>query len=217
MKSKPRKRTTKMQAAEQPKTTKAPTREERVAVRTCVGCRTATDRDSLVRLVDGPDGAIAVDPRGAAGGRGAWVHPTRSCIESAAKRHAAERSLKVPVRPVDAAALIAQARESFARRAMGLLSTTWRTRKVALGADAVDASVAEGRAALVVVARDAGDSTRSRAELLASRGVLLRAFGTRVVLGEVFGRGEIAIAAVSEPRVADELVTTIDRFAGLEG
>jgi predicted RNA-binding protein YlxR (DUF448 family) len=193
-----------------------PPRPERRAVRTCVGCRAEAERDELVRLIEGPDGAIAVDPRGSGGGRGAWVHPARACIESAAKRHGAERTLKVTVRPVDAAALIAQAREAFARRAFGLLSTARRTRAVALGADAVDACVEQGRAALLLVALDAGGVTRERAEKLASRGVLLRAFGARAALGEVFGRGEIAIAAVSEPRVAVELVTTIDRFAGLE-
>jgi predicted RNA-binding protein YlxR (DUF448 family) len=187
------------------------------AQRTCVACRAVVDRSALVRLIEGPEGAVAIDARGSAGGRGAWVHPSRECIRTAAKRHAAERSLKVPTREVDADALIAQARDSFARRATGLLSTAFRARSMAVGADVVDHAVSEGRAALLVVARDAGDTTRSRAETLASTGVSLRAFGSRAELGALFGRGEVAIAAVLEPRVGAELVVTIDRFAGLEG
>lgn len=183
-----------------------------------MACRAVVERADLVRLVEGPEGQIAVDPKGGNGGRGAWVHPTRACIAIAAKRHAAERSLKVPVRAVDADALVTQAREGFARRASGLLSNAFRARAIAAGSDVVEQAVNEGRAALLVVARDAGDTTRSRAETLATtKGVSLRAFGSRAELGALFGRGEVAIAAVLEPRVGAELVVTIDRFAGLEG
>ncbi len=192
-------------------------RDASSAQRTCVACRAVVDRAALVRLVEGPEGAIAVDAKGSAGGRGAWVHPTRACIVTAAKRHAAERSLKVETRAVDAEALLGQARDSFSRRASGLLSNAFRARSMAVGADVVDQAVSEGRVALLIVARDAGDSTRSRAELLASKGISLRAFGSRAELGALFGRGEVAIAAVLEPRVGAELVVTIDRFAGLEG
>lgn len=191
------------------------------AQRTCVGCRAVVDADALVRLIEGPDGQIAVDVRsvfGRAFGRGAWVHPTRACIATAAKRHAAERSLKVEVRAVDPEALVTQARESFARRVHGLLSSAFRARSIAVGSDVVEQHVNDGRAAMLVVARDAGDSTRSRAETLATtKGLSLRAFGSRAELGALFGRGEVAIAAVLEPRVGAELVVTIDRFAGLEG
>ncbi|MFO0560506.1 MAG: DUF448 domain-containing protein [Polyangiales bacterium] len=188
------------------------------AQRTCVACRAVVDRAELVRLIEGPDGQIAVDAKGSNGGRGAWVHPSRACIATAAKRHAAERSLKVNVRAVDADALVAQARDGFARRATGLLSNAFRARSIAAGSDVVEQAVNEGRAALLVVARDAGDTTRSRAETLAAtKGVSLRAFGSRAELGALFGRGEVAIAAVLEPRVGAELVVTIDRFAGLEG
>jgi hypothetical protein len=45
----------------------------------------------------------------------------------------------------------------------------------------------------------------------------VRAFSTRAELGEEFSRGEVAIAAVSDPGLAHELEVTIDRFAGLEG
>jgi predicted RNA-binding protein YlxR (DUF448 family)/ribosomal protein L30E len=187
------------------------------AQRTCVGCRSVADRDALVRLVEGPGGQIAVDPKTSLGGRGAWVHPTRSCIELAARRHGAERTLKISARAVDAEALIAQARESFARRALGLLSSAVRARAVSVGMDVAAQSVSEGRASLLLLASDAGESTRARAEELASLGVTLRVFSTRGALGALFNRGEVAIAAVEEPRVSAELVLTIDRYAGLEG
>lgn len=190
----------------------------RAVQRTCVACRAVVDRAELVRLIEGPDGQIAVDPKGNNGGRGAWVHPTRECIVTASKRHAAERSLKVSVRALDPDALVAQAREGFARRVMGLLSNAFRARSIAVGADAVEHAVNERRAVLLVVARDAGETTRSRAETLAvTNGVSVRVFGSRAALGALFGRSEVALVAVLEARVGAELVVTIDRFAGLEG
>lgn len=197
--------------------TEPTTTESKTAQRTCVACRSVVDRSSLVRLVEGPDGAIAVDAKSSQGGRGAWVHPTKSCIETAAKRHAAERSLKVEPRAVDAKAIVAQARESFARRARGLLSSAFRSRQIAVGMDAVVQCVNDARASMVLLAEDAGDNTRSRAESLATDTISLRAFGSREALGALFNRGEVAIAAVEEPRVSAELVLTIDRYAGLEG
>jgi|LNFM01.1.fsa_nt_gb predicted RNA-binding protein YlxR (DUF448 family) len=190
--------------------------EKATAQRTCVACRSVVDRSALVRLVEGPDGAIAVDPKPTQGGRGAWVHPTKSCIETAAKRHAAERSLKVEPRAVDAKALVAQAREGFARRARGLLSSAFRSRQIAVGMDTVAQCVSDGRATMILVATDAGDNTQSRAQSLAAGNISLRAFGSREALGALFNRGEVAIAAVEEPRVSAELVLTIDRYAGLE-
>src|SRR5262245_33629152 len=41
-------------------------------VRTCVACRAEAARGELVRLVEAPDGAIAVDVGARGPGRGAW-------------------------------------------------------------------------------------------------------------------------------------------------
>jgi Predicted nucleic-acid-binding protein implicated in transcription termination len=41
------------------------------------------------------DGEVVVDESAILPGRGAWVHPTRSCIESAIARRAFGRALKV--------------------------------------------------------------------------------------------------------------------------
>ena len=67
--------------------------ERHGSTRFCVGCgvRVARSRaHELVRLVLVPadDGAVTVvaDLGGGAVGRGAWVHPTRSCLERATER-----------------------------------------------------------------------------------------------------------------------------------
>lgn len=188
-------------------------------VRTCVACRQPAMRGELVRMVEGPDGAIAIDARARAAGRGAWVHPTRGCITTAAKRHAAERSLKVPARDVDGEALVRETADAFRRKARALLSSAQRRRALVLGAVAVAEVLAQRRVPLVLLATDAGESV-SRSVAAAENhegGTRVRALGTKLEIGSAVGRGEVAVAAVEDPGIAAELVSTIDRLAGLEG
>ena len=63
--------------------------------RTCVGCRARAPVTELVRVVAGPAGVV-LDARRRLPGRGAWVHPSRSCIETATRRKVWGRALKAP-------------------------------------------------------------------------------------------------------------------------
>ena len=62
--------------------------------RTCLGCRVRADKSSLLRVV-ARDGEVTPDPSEILTGRGGWVHPTESCIETAIKRRAFGRALRV--------------------------------------------------------------------------------------------------------------------------
>jgi predicted RNA-binding protein YlxR (DUF448 family) len=55
----------------------------------------------MVRVVAQPPGVV-VDLRHRLPGRGAWVHPQRTCIETATRRKAWTRALKVSGLAVDA-------------------------------------------------------------------------------------------------------------------
>lgn len=181
--------------------------------RTCVACRQRGERDELVRVVAGPDGGVALDPRAVKSGRGAWVHPTKACVATMVKRHAAERSLKVDVqRSLDAAALLAELRAAMAQRITSLLLVASRTKALAIGAEATDAAVAHGHAHLVLVAKDAGNGARSIAEG-ARRSA---SYGTKQDYGALLGRGEVSLLAVREARIAAELATTVERLGALE-
>jgi predicted RNA-binding protein YlxR (DUF448 family) len=174
----------------------------------------------------GPDESIAVDPSGSAssaGGRGAWVHPTRKCLEIAAKRHAVERSLKIAIKPELAAKeLIAQTVGALARRRVGLLSSARARRRVAIGAEAVEQAVLTRKKSsaadivLLLVANDAAEHSSALAERLVERGCELRAVRDKAELGSWFARSEVAIAALLEPQIAKEFQVTLDRIAGLE-
>lgn len=62
-------------------------------VRTCIGCRERDDRAALLRVVL-HDLEVVVDSSATMPGRGAWVHPTESCISAAIKRGGFARSFR---------------------------------------------------------------------------------------------------------------------------
>jgi predicted RNA-binding protein YlxR (DUF448 family) len=63
--------------------------------RTCIGCRKKGSRSELLRLVAEGSGsaAVLVDERRRMPGRGAWLHPSESCLALAVKRRAFGRAL----------------------------------------------------------------------------------------------------------------------------
>lgn len=73
-------------------------------VRTCLGCRQRAPRSSLVRIV-ARDGRAVVDAAARLPGRGAWVHRSSACIETALQRKAFGRALRDP--GIDASGLLA--------------------------------------------------------------------------------------------------------------
>jgi uncharacterized protein len=73
--------------------------------RTCLGCRLRAGRSALLRVV-ARGGEVIPDPSAVLPGRGGWVHPTRDCIETAIKRKAFGRALRVST-ALDSAALLA--------------------------------------------------------------------------------------------------------------
>ncbi|MFC4139027.1 MULTISPECIES: YlxR family protein [unclassified Microbacterium] len=63
-------------------------------VRTCVGCRERASRSALIRVV-ARNGELVLDERAVLSGRGAWLHPTRECMDAAQRRRAFARALRV--------------------------------------------------------------------------------------------------------------------------
>ncbi|MCI0141978.1 YlxR family protein [Arthrobacter sp. KN11-1C] len=64
-------------------------------VRTCIGCRKQGKRSELIRLVaeGGGSPVVLVDERRRMAGRGAWLHPSTTCLALASKRRAFSRAL----------------------------------------------------------------------------------------------------------------------------
>jgi predicted RNA-binding protein YlxR (DUF448 family) len=64
-------------------------------VRTCIGCRARERSSDLLRVV-AVGGDVVPDPRHRLPGRGAWLHPSTGCLDTAERRRAFVRALRAP-------------------------------------------------------------------------------------------------------------------------
>ncbi|WP_442942699.1 YlxR family protein [Nocardia sp. NBC_01503] len=63
-------------------------------MRTCIGCRERELTVELLRVV-AQETVVVPDTRHRLPGRGAWLHPTSSCLSNAVRRRAFGRALRV--------------------------------------------------------------------------------------------------------------------------
>jgi predicted RNA-binding protein YlxR (DUF448 family) len=131
----------------------------------------------MVRVVlvvppDAGPASVVVDAKGGSFGRGAHVHPTLKCLESATRRGFA-RAFKREVR-IELATLLAGIVEAYTKRLDGLLAGGVRGGHVILGSDEVVEAWHGGHVELMVLAADASAA--------ASLGVVRHATGEGKVL-----------------------------------
>ena len=70
---------------------------KKIPMRQCTGCREMKPKRELIRVVKSPENEIALDFKGKAQGRGAYVCRSQECLKKAIKSKALERSLEVPI------------------------------------------------------------------------------------------------------------------------
>ncbi len=205
-------------------------------VRSCVGCGERVDtagNHTLVRLIISPEGEVAVDARGGGFGRGAHVHPRPDCLQKAVER-GLDRSAKVKTNtlvtdagellPLTRQALAEAIRRSTDRRIEGLLLSAKRSRKLAIGADAVRSAWGRGDADLIVVARDAAVSDMNEVRQAVTEGCGV-AWGDKLRLAEfVHGASRtgangvgVGIVAISSRSLAAALLEAIHIADGVTG
>ena len=71
--------------------------QKKIPMRQCVGCREMKPKKELIRVVRSPEGAISLDFRGKAPGRGAYVCPDPACLKRAMKSKALERGFETTI------------------------------------------------------------------------------------------------------------------------
>ena len=70
---------------------------KKVPMRQCVGCGEKKPKKELIRIVRPEGEAVSVDRTGRKNGRGAYICPKLSCLETAVKKKALERSLSAEI------------------------------------------------------------------------------------------------------------------------
>ena len=70
---------------------------KKIPMRQCLGCREMKPKRELIRVVRSPEGAISIDLRGKANGRGAYICPDTQCLKKAIRAQALARALEVEI------------------------------------------------------------------------------------------------------------------------
>ena len=78
--------------------------QKKIPMRQCVGCREMKMKKELIRVVRSPEGALSLDFKGKAPGRGAYLCPNPECLRKAIKSRSLERafSCQIPQEVYDA-------------------------------------------------------------------------------------------------------------------
>lgn len=96
------------------------------------------------------------------------------------------------------------------RQALQLLGIARRAGRVTSGTDPIRSALRRGEAALLVVARDAGENARDRVLPSArTRGVTVVTCGTRETLGGAIGRGPTPAVAVTDRGLAEAFLARL--------
>ena len=72
---------------------------KKIPMRQCLGCREMKPKKELIRVVRSPEGEIALDFKGKANGRGAYLCPDPECLRKALRAKALEHAFSAPIPP----------------------------------------------------------------------------------------------------------------------
>jgi uncharacterized protein len=67
-----------------------------IPIRTCVGCRTRTEKTELIRVVLDSQTPV-IDPNNSKPGRGAYLHPNLECLEQALSRGGLAKAFRMKI------------------------------------------------------------------------------------------------------------------------
>ncbi len=89
-------------------------RTRKAPLRTCVSCRTTSDKRELIRVARSKEGDVHVDTGGKGPGRGAYVCPSRGCFDEAIEHDRLGRALRVRLTEEDTERLRTEFEETLA-------------------------------------------------------------------------------------------------------
>lgn len=190
-------------------------RRARQPQRTCIACRRVADQDSLIRYVLAPDGQILVDYRHKLPGRGSYTCFSRDCLEGAVARRQFQRSFHGQGNPPTAENLTDTLLEQLAARVEGLLGMARKSGQVESGSNAILGSLRQrGKYALIILSEDISESIGGKLTTAAAQqNIPVFKMLVKNRLGQLLGKGERSVAAITVGTLADAILAELQRLA----
>lgn len=130
--------------------------------RSCIACRKTAAKAELLRYVLSPAGEVVLDYNAKLPGRGCYVCADSQCINKAANENGFNRAFKKNVVTPSSKELICAISEKASGVIVSLLSLSQRSKKLSLGAYAVEADIKSGSLYLVLAMSDISSASEKK-------------------------------------------------------
>jgi uncharacterized protein len=181
--------------------------------RSCLACREAKDKKSLLRFVLAPDRTVVPDLQQKLPGRGVYTCMKGSCLTQAAQKRQFSRGFKGEVLGADAESLKRQVTQKLEERIASYLSLANKGGKIASGSDQVLDKLKKGGVGILFVATDIsvdiGEKFRGIAKL---KGVACMALFTKERLGELIGKELRSVLAVLDSGFIGSISLEMEKY-----
>lgn len=186
--------------------------EAKGPMRRCVAARAPRPAAGMIRFVVGPDRDLVPDLANRLPGRGLWLSAERAAVQGAVKRNLFAKAARAQVRAEPD--LADRLEDLLVRRCLDLMGLARRGGGLVAGFDQVADALRNGRAALVLQARDAAEDGRRKVRAMARGGVpSVEAFG-RAELGSAIGRDDAVHLALAPGGIERRLRAELARLRG---
>ena len=170
------------------------------------------DRETMVRFVIAPDGVVVVDLEGKLPGRGLWLAANRDVLQGARLAALFSRAAREKVTvPSD---LADRLEALLASRCQNLMGLARRAGLMVAGYEQVRGNLRGGKAAVLIAASDGAADGRDKIRHLAPDLPLIDCL-TSAEIGAALGAGAMVHAALTDGRLAREILTTADKLGAL--
>lgn len=187
--------------------------------RSCLGCRTAKNKDHLIRFVLSPEMEILPDLDSRLPGRGAYTCLSRSCLIKAVTQNQFKRSFRQDVTVMPAEQMAEHVRQQLFDRIISLIGLANKAGSVIGGGSMVnDALRSKVKPGLVLVATDVSEAIGAKIVCTANvKKVLHRTIVTKEDFGAILGKAPRSAIAIKSGGFVASLLKAVDRYRNFLG
>jgi predicted RNA-binding protein YlxR (DUF448 family) len=188
--------------------------------RTCVACRTVSNKDNVVRIVAGSaqtvsgPAALVIDYREKLPGRAAYVCPRMECIKTALSKGLFSKALRVKVGNLSSEEFISRLTMGIEEKIKSLIAMAAKAGKLAAGYSAVRDALEKGRVELLLYARDISEGTKEGVTVPNTSFPQVTLF-SKDEFGKLLNRELIGVIGIEDRGFADAILKETERLKGL--